>query len=217
LKVIRFVYNDTTLTIDAEELAEGAAPRYSSWGTLVSYVSNVMEFKYPEMQRIGKVAVGRTTEQTETVTIGGEIGNTGWVLKSGGGESPVWTFAGPTDQGIAKLDSEYTNNAPVILVGGPGANTLVKGLQDDGKALVDENSTALIPATNHAYIELVEDAFGTYDALIVAGYGAADTRMACKVVASQLLWNTFDTAFTGTLLDLNIGGSATIEGVTIVT
>jgi hypothetical protein len=218
-KVIRYVYNLTDLTYDTYEVSEGNT-RYSAWGTKISYVSNIMQFSFPELQRVAKVAVGRTTEQTDTVAIGGEIGNTGWILRSGGGESPVWTFAGPTDQGVSKLDTEYTNNAPIVLVGGPDANTLVAGLATDGKAFVGENDTALVPAANHAYVELVEDAFGTYDALIIAGYGAEDTRMACKVVASQILHGTpLGTGFEGTRVYLKTSGTgvSTIGDVTVET
>jgi len=100
------------------------------------------------------------------------------------------------------------------------ANALVMDLQDSGAALVDENDTALIPAADHAYVELVEDAFGTYDALIVAGYGAADTRMAAKVIASQILHGTpLGSDFEGTRLYLKTGGTGvtTIGDVTVET
>jgi hypothetical protein len=216
--VIQYKINDSAFTVG------GTEPEYdnfyTAWGTQVAQQSGRKVFTVPELQRVGKIAVGRTTEQTDTVAVGGEIGNTGWVLRSGGGESPVWAFAGPTDQGVSKLDSEYTNNAPVILVGGPLANNLVKTLVDAGDALVDANGTGLVPAANHAYVELVEDAFGTYDALIIAGYGAEDTRMASKVVASQILHGTpLGSAFEGTLLTLKTSGTgvSTIGDVTVET
>jgi hypothetical protein len=176
---------------------------YTQYGTLISPSSNNFALLYPQYQRVAKIYVGRTAETTETVNVGDQISTTGWYLRSGGGESPVWVFSGPTANGIAALDSE-TVGKPVILVGGPGSNAKVKSLYDAGTAL-QMNGTALSPEANTAYVELVENAFGTYDALIIAGTGAGDTRMACKVVSSQILYGTPLTTFEGTKLKLNTG------------
>jgi hypothetical protein len=177
--------------------------KYTQYGTLISPSTNSFALLYPQYQRVAKIYVGRTAETTETVNVGDQISTTGWYLRSGGGESPVWVFSGPTANGIAALDSE-TVGKPVILVGGPGSNAKVKSLYDAGTAL-QMNGTALSPEANTAYVELVENAFGTYDALIIAGTGAGDTRMACKVVSSQILYGTPLTTFEGTKLKLNTG------------
>lgn len=177
--------------------------QYTRYGTLIAPSTDVFTLLYPQMQRVAKIYVGRTAETTETVGIGEMISDTGWVLKSGGGESPVWIFAGPTANGIAALDSDSVTK-PVVLIGGPGANAKVSSLMADGKAL-QMNGTDLTPAANTAYVELVEDAFGTYDAVVIAGTGAADTRMACKVFASQILYGTPLTNFEGTKLKFNTG------------
>jgi hypothetical protein len=177
--------------------------QYTQYGTLVSPSTNNFALLYPQYQRVAKIFVGRTAETTETVNVGDQISTTGWYLRSGGGESPVWVFSGPTANGIAALDSDSVTK-PVILIGGPGANAKVKSLYDAGTALV-MNGTALTPEANTAYVELVENAFSTNDAVIIAGTGAADTRMACKVVASQILYGTPLTNFEGTKLKLNTG------------
>jgi hypothetical protein len=177
--------------------------KYTQYGTLISPSTNNFALLYPQYQRVAKIYVGRTAETTETVNVGEQISTTGWYLRSGGGESPVWIFSGPTADGIAALDSD-TVSKPVVLVGGPGSNAKVKSLYDAGTAL-QMNGTALTPEAGMAYVELVEDAFSTYDALIIAGTGADDTRTACKVVSSQILYGTPLTNFEGTKLKLNTG------------
>jgi hypothetical protein len=235
-RYLRYQYNTTTggtlsntglafvkaddVKYENNDFNEGNTGAYTYYGTFAQWANDYLTFEYPQYKRVAYITVGRTQETVDTVAVGGEIGDSGWVLRSGGGESPVWAFTGPTDQGISKLDTEYTNNAPIVLVGGPNANSLVASLVTGGKAFVGANDTALIPAANHAYVELVEDAFGTYDALIVAGYGAADTRMACKVVASQILHGTpLGTGFEGTRVYLKTSGTgvSTIGDVTVET
>jgi hypothetical protein len=175
--------------------------KYTQYGTLISPSTNNYVLVYPQYQRVGKIYVGRTSETTETVNVGEQISNTGWYLKSGGGESPVWIFSGPTANGIAALDSESVSK-PVVLIGGPGANAKVASLMADGLVL-QMNGTDLTPEANTAYVELIEDAFGTNDAVVIAGTGADDTRKACMVFASQILYGTPLTNFEGTKLKMD--------------
>lgn len=83
---------------------------------------------------------------------------------------------------ITVLDSEVDLNAVdsnLILVGGPVANAITKYLVDQGLSTVDwENSDG--------EFEYLEDVFGEYDVLIVAGKDRYATREAAKELMQYL-------------------------------
>ena len=83
---------------------------------------------------------------------------------------------------ITVLDSELDLNAVdsnLILVGGPVANAVTAYLVEQGLSTVDwENS--------EGDLEYIEDAFGTYDVLIVAGKDRYATREAAKELMQYL-------------------------------
>ncbi len=92
---------------------------------------------------------------------------------------------------------------PVILIGGPSVNALVKELADANKTWASSDY-----AENRAIIDLIADAFATgKDALVIAGYAGKDTRLAARVVASEILYpDTLSVDFTNkTRVILNTG------------
>lgn len=115
----------------------------------------------------------------------------------------------------AKLDSESgVTDIAVILVGGPAVNSHVKTLADAGSTWASSDY-----AEDRALIDFVEDAFGTGNhALILAGYAGKDTRLAAKVLASEIL---FPSAVAVDFTDkarvvLDTSGVTTYTGVTEV-
>ncbi|RKX48142.1 MAG: S-layer protein, partial [Thermotogae bacterium] len=77
------------------------------------------------------------------------------------------------ERGIENVDSN------LILVGGPVANAITKYLVDQGLSTVDwENSDG--------EFEYLEDVFGEYDVLIVAGKDRYATREAAKELMEYL-------------------------------
>ena len=156
----------------------------------------------------GYANITRTLSTGETITIGDTTAKVGRVV----GQAVI---VNPVTVGIGAKVSDITTSTlskPIILIGGPAINTLVSQLASDGKATALDNYTA-----NHAFVELVENAFNNKTALIIAGYSASDTVMACKVVAQQLLTNgPFNsTQWTGSKVELATGVTS-VDDVTIV-
>ena len=109
------------------------------------------------------------------LTAGGSAGSVSYTAVTGMGALP----------NMARLDSEVTesvrSNNHLILVGGPAVNTLVSDLVDSG----DVDMTELADQGSGAMLQVVEDAFTSEKhALVVAGYGAADTRAASRYLAN---------------------------------
>jgi hypothetical protein len=97
----------------------------------------------------------------------------------------------PISDSVAKLDTDITDPATVnknlVLVGGSCANSLVQKLVDSGKLDAKFTCTGGTPGagweTGKGYIFYVADAFATgYDAIVIAGTNAIDTRNACSVI-----------------------------------
>ena len=74
---------------------------------------------------------------------------------------------------------------PTIVVGGGIGNKLTSELAKNSEGV----STAdLVAANNRAYIELIENAFGgTQTVLVIAGRDAKDTKVACQALAAHVL------------------------------
>ncbi|PIN86175.1 hypothetical protein COV19_06165 [Candidatus Woesearchaeota archaeon CG10_big_fil_rev_8_21_14_0_10_44_13] len=135
------------------------------WGTLVTYDSynkNDLTLAYPDEQVIGNVFIA-------------PIGAT--VTGAGGGELTTVTL-NPINV-ASKLASEIEGQEKtqnLIVVGGPCANNAAKVIMG-----ASEDCTAGFEA-GKAMIKLYEN--GNNVAMLVAGYGAADTRRATTVVAN---------------------------------
>ncbi len=116
--------------------------------------------------------------------------------------------------GIAKTDADFATAVPtknVILIGGPTVNELVSELATAGKTYT---STEWAAMADKAIVQTVEDAYGSYDALIIAGYEAKDTKLAGKVVMSKLLQNQFSDKLKGQKVTLGTAGASTVNEVT---
>lgn len=114
--------------------------------------------------------------------------------------------------GIARTDADFTSAVPtknVILVGGPAVNELVSDLATANKTALAANY-----ATDTAIVQYITDAFGTNDALVIAGYAAKDTKLAGQVVAANLLQGQFADKMTGAKVTINTAGATTVSGVT---
>ena len=87
---------------------------------------------------------------------------------------------------VGVVDSELngTISKPTILIGGGRAITLTQSLSDNGSGVSTED---LVAATDKAYLELIEDAFGSNQVvLVIAGRDAKDTRLASQALAGQI-------------------------------
>ena len=123
---------------------------------------------------------------------------------------PVTVNHVDVSSGISRVDTDFdasTPDKPVILVGGPSVNKLVNNLADAG--LTDKASDY---APDTAVIQLIENAYGTNDALIVAGYAAKDTNLAGKVLSARLLEGQFSDKLTGDKVVINTS-AGTLSGV----
>lgn len=120
------------------------------------------------------------TWETQELGVGDELD--GWTIESIMGETYTKITPMVPTEPITVLDSEIDVNAVdsnLILVGGPVANAITKYLVDQGLSTVDwENS--------EGDLEYIEDAFGTFDVLIVAGKDRYATRDAAKELMQYL-------------------------------
>jgi len=170
---------------------------YSGYGVYIEENSagNQNEYKitYPDEQRYATVYVtGKEVKTTAASTTG-----------------PVVVQPIDASAGVGKLASEVgTPTKNVILVGGPEVNPLVKQLAEAGKTWKTSEYTA-----DAAIIQLVENAFGSNDVLIVAGWSAGDTRLAGKIVAARVASNQFSDKLVGEKVELGTTGATSISGV----
>jgi hypothetical protein len=181
----------------------GDTSKYAGYSTYGVYIeddqtsdANVIKMVYPDDQLYAKMYVTGAKVTVSKATTGAVTIN--YINAA---------------TGIGKTDTEVgTPSKNVILVGGPYANKLVGQLADAGKA-----TKAADYKVDTALVELVENAFGSNDALIVAGYSAADTKLAGKVLAARLGPDAkFSDKMTGTKAVLSTKGVSTIDGVTFM-
>jgi hypothetical protein len=114
--------------------------------------------------------------------------------------------------GVSRTDADFAAADPtknVVLIGGPAVNELVNNL-----AVAGDTWTADQYPADAAIIQYVADAFGTRDALVVAGYAAKDTKLAGQVLAANLLQGQFADQMTGDMVQINTAGATTVSGVT---
>ncbi len=179
------------------------------WGTKLTRVSGTQVIiEYPDAPRIGDISLGKVDKVQYNLTAGEYSSRLDVTLASAGGTAET---VNAIAIGLAKLDTEITTSTlakPIILVGGPAVNQLVKSLVDENKSRASADYEV-----DRAYVELVENAFNNKTAMVIAGYAGKDTRLAAQVVASQALG--VDMGLTGTNSTLNTAG-ATYSDVTVV-
>ncbi|HIH14033.1 MAG TPA: S-layer protein [Nanoarchaeota archaeon] len=130
------------------------------------------------------------------------------VTSTTGGAVSVSSISGVP---VAKLDSEVSDKTAysMIVVGGPCANDLALSLSGKTAAMCAEGYTA-----GKAKIQLFENAFGgTKTALLVAGYGAADTRNAATVLKD---FKSYSDKLKGTTVEVaSAAGVITVSAPTV--
>ncbi len=160
---------------------------YSGFGSMVARTGGSVQVTLPQTRRYANVWVGRSATETKNVAVGEEIDGDGWTVEgasvsSSGGVTPIVP-------GVGRSDVEYSSpvslTKPTIVIGGGNANKLTAELATNAEGV----STAdLVAANNRAYIELIENAFGgSQTVLVVAGRDAKDTKVACQALAAHVL------------------------------
>lgn len=163
-----------------------------------------------------KLGIGGTSPTTTEIAVGenATIGNTTITVDSTTGETVNKITPGIGGYADEK-DWATTATRPVILVGGPVANSVTEYL-----ATNNMTQTASEYTTGQAIVQYIEAGLNSQDVLLIAGYAAADTKLACKVVAQEVLnsmnapitvdnWNT-------TKVTLNTGTATSYQDVTVV-
>jgi hypothetical protein len=175
---------------------------YSRWGSLISRTTSGINIAENENIRYANIWIGRTATETKSVSVGSEITGTGWTVAgssvtSAGGVTPI-------TPGIGASASAYTTPVilakPTIIIGGGEANTLTAELAANGEGVT---TAALLAATNKAYLQLIENAFGgSKTVLVIAGRDAKDTKLACQALAAHIA-GTRAMSLTGTTVWLD--------------
>lgn len=168
--------NDLTIEFANSSLKEYAnADKWSNFGTLVQQSSNQVSLTIPDERLTANIWYGRKTDGVEAKDA--EI-------------SPINPGMGLTDIEVETLSK------PTIIVGGGLANLWTQKLSDEGFGV---STDELFEATDKAYLELIEDAFGSSQiVLVVAGRDAKDTRVASQALAGHIS-GKIDLGLTGKL------------------
>jgi hypothetical protein len=170
----------------------------ANWGTFFKINTDSgqsIEIEYPEEQIIADVYISPASA-TATAAKSGAV-NINFINAA---------------TGISRTDIDFASAVPtknVILIGGPNVNQLVNDLATAGDTWTADKYTA-----DTAIVQQIVDAYGTNDALVIAGYAAKDTALAGKVVASKLTQNQFAADMVGTLVEISTTGASTVNEVT---
>ncbi|MBR9677743.1 MAG: hypothetical protein GOU97_00390 [Nanoarchaeota archaeon] len=163
-----------------------------------------------------KIGIGGKAPTTTTVAVGDNttIGNTTITVESTTGETVSKITPGIGGYADEK-DWATVATRPVILIGGPYANSVTKYLADQGLTI-----TASEYVTGQAIVDYIAAGLNSQDVLLIAGYAATDTKLACKVVAQEVL-NSMNSPITvdkwnSTKVTLNTGTATSYQDVTVV-
>ncbi|MDD5053948.1 MAG: hypothetical protein PHG04_01045 [Candidatus Nanoarchaeia archaeon] len=195
----------------ADSLADGAS-KYTTFGTLLTANDESVEMVVPQTRRYADVWIGRSATETSTVNVGDEIDGSGWTVASStvsGGVTPITPGLGAS---AASYSSPVSLLRPTIIIGGGEANSLTGELAANEEGVT---TAELLEATNKAYLQLIENAFGgSQTVLVVAGRDAKDTKLACQALAAHVT-GTRTLALTGNLVWLDTT-SASYTAVSVV-
>ena len=186
--------SDTYWALDATDVGSKAGVN-EYYGVLFKYDNEDKDdwtAYYPEEQAYAKVYLSETGKLTTTTTSGAV--NVNYI---------------DVTTGVSRVDTDFDTavpDKPVILVGGPAVNKLVYNLAEEGKT-----QGVADYAENTALIQYIEDAFGTNDALIIAGHMAKDTQKAGKVVAGYVLNGQFSDLMQGNKVVFDTETMAKVE------
>jgi hypothetical protein len=139
------------------------------------------------------------------------VGPVGATSASSGDVS--YAYTGLTSE-VAKLDNEANTNVPLIIVGGPYANSLARTLVGSDDAAIQTffgyDATA---NTGKGIVKLYDSSETTWgvDALLVAGWTASDTRAAAYTLGKYLTGAKSLSALSGkTEIAITATGATTI-------
>ncbi|USS40597.1 S-layer protein [Thermococcus aggregans] len=189
-KVIKWI--ELSNADDIEEKTVDVLGKYKVYYKLETYTEDESDVDYDinddgdekdELMTAEALIVIEPTErvyETKELKVGDKL--EGWTIEAIKGETYTEVTLVPPTEPITVLDDEIDVNAVdsnLILVGGPVANAITKYLVEQGLSTVDwENSDG--------DIEYLEDVFGEYDVLIVAGKDRYATREAAKELMEYL-------------------------------
>jgi len=176
---------------------------YTHYGTKVDVEASDVILTYPSNRRTADLWIGREASSDTTFSEGDLITGTTWTVATGGTGGVVVNDITP---GIGTVDTSVVFSSlskPAILVGGASVNQGVYQLAQAGTGVTAANVTE-----NRAYLQLVENAFGSgKTVLVVAGYAAKDTKMACQLLAAKVV-GLSSISLTGNLVWLDTSGTA---------
>lgn len=161
---------------------------FSDFGTKVSFSNSQANLVLPDERIVANIWYGRKTDGVEAKAA--EI-------------MPV--------NSVGVVDSELngTISKPTVIIGGGRANSLTQALSKNGSGV---STIELVESIDRAYFQLIEDAFGSGQVvLVVAGRDAKDTRLASKALAG-IISGKLDLNLTGKLAWLN----TSVEDYTLI-
>ena len=157
--------NVITLTYENESIK--GTDGFSDFGSFVSSYDDHVGVSLVENRMTSNIWIGRSSEEVVNST------------------TTTTTVINPITGTIGMSDSEFGEDVvlskPTIIVGGGLANALTNEVEST------VSTSDLLNATDRAYLELIDNAFGgTETVLIIAGRNAKDTRLACQVLAAEI-------------------------------
>jgi S-layer like family, outer domain len=168
-----------------KEIALGTT-KYTDYGTSVSNAASGVNIVANDARRVANIWIGRSAMEETTVNVNEEIDGSGWTVAgsdvaSAGGVTPIVPGIGAS---AAAYTSPVSLVKPTIIIGGGEANSLTAELAANEEGVT---TATLLEATNKAYLELIENAFGgSQTVLVVAGRDAKDTKLACQALAAHV-------------------------------
>ncbi|MFA5303524.1 MAG: hypothetical protein WC393_03225 [Candidatus Nanoarchaeia archaeon] len=187
--VMTIVYKNNTidsLTVAGKGNLITGEDTYTAWGGMVSRTVDSINIEATETRRQADLWIGRSATEATTVSVGDEIDGEGWTVAgsnvaSAGGVTPITPGIGAS---ASAYSSPVTLAKPTIIIGGGDANLLTAELAANEEGIT---TAALLEATNKAYLELIENAFGgSQTVLVIAGRDAKDTKLACQALAAHV-------------------------------
>lgn len=178
---LRFDDPDETITLTYEDgILEEDTDYFTTWGTKVNYDGEII---FPENRRILDAWIGRQSIEQDEFGIDDEVGEYK-VIDSGFKINRINSEIGKIDIEVDEIEK------PSILVGGYMVNKLVNDMNLSESRELSED---------RAYIKLTE--IDEQTVMIVAGYEAKDTRLACNAIAEGVIETSSDIAWIDTSTD----------------
>jgi len=189
-----------------KEIALGST-KYTDYGSSVSNAASGVNIVATDAKKVANIWIGRSASESSTVSVGSLIEGEGWTVagsdvSSTGGVTPIVPGIGAS---ASAYSSPVSLVKPTIIIGGGEANSLTAELAANAEGVT---TATLLAATNKAYLQLIENAFGgSQTVLVVAGRDAKDTKLACQALAAHIA-GTRAMSLTGNLVWLDTSASS---------